>query len=1598
MKKINKKIWLAGLAFAAGLLWAGPALATDATLPFYAALSVKPNILFMLDTSGSMGWCVQCANNQNYNPPKCCGNAATNWYCECNTSGCNNNTQVTCTAADYNRRIDIFKKTMVGTYRPYSTYSGNTVTFQGDRGGDLAVWNQTFQSTTTPSALNKILLVHVTSGGTYELVSRTYYEDNFDFENHTPMNGEQFYFVFKDIRDTTGFFPASLSTEPLSGDTGGAVYTLERFLMDHDAIGAIGGSSVELGPGTGFPFTGGPMVSLVNDGVTGNNIKGKRYLYTPSSTTSAPRYKSFNNLLRTNYLDQQTYYVVRLKQDTNCYYTCSNTNVNCNAGTKTIRTCYRPARFDNPDSIIALPPFFTIMDANDYKNMVLSGNTLMLGATKPLTAYLDYYNFMKNYTWTGYNANVDTGTTVYHTIFGDGTVAPPLSAACIAPSNNLRACVNFDGRGNTRTINRLNNTGTLVDIRPTNATISGRITSTLTNVTYIGINIGSGGWPTSPALRPGDTTGKEFYSSASGTRLDTAVRAGLDYGHTVALYPAHPTLSDSEINDPWFGDFFGYSSSGQHIWTGLPYKRLANVEKGIMDNFPDTRFGLMVFDSSDGQTDFDDEGAQLLWNIAEGDTNNMYLQELISQRDLNGDGRVINCPVPLTTSCRITASPGNNEYARNSLFTTPSGSTPIAGALRDIVTYLYKHYFTDAEETAGYGGNVNAALDTVPSMNGFWDWNRYGLNNYNGHILINDPYYAYGCRKSNVIFLTDGGQTIGIPYTSSYTVDTVAERNLVETTQNRYVNFLVNPSSLPNPPVNRVGPWEPTKIYFLGLALATNATGADTYARHMLESMADASDLPEAGDMTDALFANSEAELNAALNWIMNKIMEGTFTRSLPAINTNLSAGIAGYFDVNPDDFLWRGHLAYVDFVSASVLAEGSTTVTNVVDGASVLNRRTVTREIFTSRYISPYWSKLDFTTGNAATLSTLLFSGYPTSPTNYTPEAGSTLTMTDVNNLINFIRSESSPTHRDSAHTPRNWKLGAIFHSTPMSMGPPPQDALPNVTRYQSYVAHYAGSPEMAYVGALDGMLHGFFFMDPDGTGGTRSVLEEGFGYIPNYLLSSLYPLRMGSQQIYVDGDPNVGVMDVRWSDTGTPNYQSDICDTSVTPNRCWQTILFSGLRDGGPAYFSLNVTDISMTEGAVSPKVKTRWEFTDPQGPNARSSFLGASWSLPFVDEALYQPSYESTLDTRLILVFGGGKSIELKSYESSWLYILDADVGTILRTFLVPDVTQTCNVNPGDLLLAGATTLDGSYHMLDCDSVANNNHNQVPGNVLIKDINMDEFPDWIYFGDLQGRMWKANIHDPDPAKWGICLFFDTGDRGYDDLTSISTDCDGDLSSYGSTQPSCADATPTKRRPIFYRPVMAQAPDGDGFILYFGTGHIEDAAESSDTVNINYIFAIKDTDNIDECTYGEIWGGSVDLNSNTPSAATGGWPIKLDPGEKIIAQPQIVSPDRFASEISFATYKPFEGTDVCKPGMSYKWQVDYNTGKGALCTLTSTCTSSGWARKKAAPGLAPGSLVLGDITFTPILPTSTGGTASATFERSRSDLLNGYYYWWVK
>ena len=122
--------------------------------------------------------------------------------------------------------------------------------------------------------------------------------------------------------------------------------------------------------------------------------------------------------------------------------------------------------------------------------------------------------------------------------------------------------------------------------------------------------------------------------------------------------------------------------------------------------------------------------------------------------------------------------------------------------------------------------------------------------------------------------------------------------------------------------------------------------------------------------------------------------------------------------------------------------------------------------------------------------------------------------------------------------------------------------------TGYADYKAAQMDRAGMVYVGANDGMLHAF----------KAETGQEAWAYIPSMVLPDIHKLAdkeyAAKHQFFVDNSPEVG----------------DICPTAPT-TACtgaqWKTILVGGLNRGGKGYYALDITN------PAAPVLL--WEFTD-------------------------------------------------------------------------------------------------------------------------------------------------------------------------------------------------------------------------------------------------------------------------------------------------------------------------------------------------------------------------------------------------------------------
>ncbi len=158
-----------------------------------------------------------------------------------------------------------------------------------------------------------------------------------------------------------------------------------------------------------------------------------------------------------------------------------------------------------------------------------------------------------------------------------------------------------------------------------------------------------------------------------------------------------------------------------------------------------------------------------------------------------------------------------------------------------------------------------------------------------------------------------------------------------------------------------------------------------------------------------------------------------------------------------------------------------------------------------------------------------------------------------------------------------KGFKLGDIVHSAPAFVGAPPflyPDTI-EAAPYSAFRINQNGRPAMVYVGANDGMVHGF----------DAETGEERLAYVPTRIYGTLSLLTdpAYAHRYYVDGAATPG--DAFYAGA-------------------WHTILVGTLGAGGQGIFALDITDPTAFTEANADGIAL-WEFTDANDPDLGYTF---------------------------------------------------------------------------------------------------------------------------------------------------------------------------------------------------------------------------------------------------------------------------------------------------------------------------------------------------------------------------------------------------------
>ena len=288
--------------------------------------------------------------------------------------------------------------------------------------------------------------------------------------------------------------------------------------------------------------------------------------------------------------------------------------------------------------------------------------------------------------------------------------------------------------------------------------------------------------------------------------------------------------------------------------------------------------------------------------------------------------------------------------------------------------------------------------------------------------------------------------------------------------------------------------------------------------------------------------AKTADDLKTAFGDILRNIVEDTTKpiTSYSASSSSVISSSAYVYQAGYDASGWKGYIKSFKIAKGT----GAGSVNTNWGGATDTTATKLDAASVTAANRKIYTAKSD--TGNVIPF---LFDSLHADQQALFKKAGET-NDTPARNRINFIRGERDLEGGTVAKPfrTRGSRHGDVVNSALWYVGAPAGGF--DLSGYSNFATTQKNRTPMLYVGANDGMLHGF-----SATDGTEKI-----AYIPRGLLQKLPALTEPgyAHQYYVDGSPF----------TGDVNTGSD-----ASP--AWKTMLAGSLGAGGKGYFVLNVTD---------------------------------------------------------------------------------------------------------------------------------------------------------------------------------------------------------------------------------------------------------------------------------------------------------------------------------------------------------------------------------------------------------------------------------------
>lgn len=415
----------------------------------------------------------------------------------------------------------------------------------------------------------------------------------------------------------------------------------------------------------------------------------------------------------------------------------------------------------------------------------------------------------------------------------------------------------------------------------------------------------------------------------------------------------------------------------------------------------------------------------------------------------------------------------------------------------------------------------------------------------------------------------------------------------------------------------------------------------------------------------------------------------------------------------------------------------------------------------------------------------------------------------------LSYLRGDKSK--EGSPFRKRTKLLGDIVNSGVVYSGKPTTEI--SSSSFASFASANASRAPSLFVGANDGMLHGF----------NATTGNEMMAYIPSWIGPKLAALTNASYGLssstphlsYVDSVPVVAEAQV-----GSAGTSAD-----------WKTVLVGGTGAGGQGVYALDVTDPSNFSAT-----NVMWEFTDADDPD-----LGNVTGKPQILK-LRTNAYNSTTPTyKWFAVVGSG----INNYQNDGAGRYST---TGKPTLFLLDLSKPVGT---------AWALGSNYYKIQLPFDTTLGTSKPTGLInFTAELGLSGEVTSMHMGDLHGNLWKLNFSlSAGSTEWNIGKLsaFNKGTVASPDPYPMFMAKDGS----GNVQP------------IVAAPLVAAGPDRDTRFVYFGTGKYYEVADKTST-GVQSVYMVYDngTSTADTLTSGatraSAISGRLRLRQGTANATT--------------------------------------------------------------------------------------------------------------------------------